>query len=647
MPTYRVKGPDGRTFTVQAPEGASEADVLAFIKAQSGAAGPPAPAADPVAEDAKTVPWTQALAIGAGRGMQDVIQGVKQIALEGVQNPMQGTLLAPMSYAAGQLFPGIRKGAETAAASQREQQADELEAFGKLSDASPVAATTGRILGNVAAAPLPAGGATVPARMIAGAGSGAALGAAQYVPEGGSRATNALVGGAVGGALPAGIEGMKLTVANVKLLAGKLKDAMPNVSQAARERAAAQMIRDAAGNPAALSNLADSPIAGVQRTLAEASDDPGLSGLQRTLVSMDPRFAAEAAARSQANNAARVQAIQAGFGGADEASARAIEAARDKATAPLLAAARKVKGVDITPTLTLTRRIIKAREGNDTVTGVLSSVKEIMEREGMDSVQKLHNVRQEIGNIMSGLSTKDQSGKLAMRELMTIRQSLDKQIGNASPEFRQFLKQYAELSKEAGKVRMGEELLGKSFATLDSAGNPVLSPAKFAGAANDLDRVAQMATGFRKETAERLMSPDQRALVGNLRADLDRFARSQVGGKAVGSNTAQNMAGMSRVQDAALGGQMTSPLLPTSLNGPLAVLNGLRQHYGAKTVEIVQQMMMNPRQAQAMLAKYPPAQRQQVMTLLDSPRFQQFMAAAQNRTPVAGGSLAAPGEPQQ
>lgn len=647
MARFRVEGPDGRSYTVEAPKGASDSDVMAFLQSQMAA--PKSKPVDAVVEDAKTIPWYQAAAIGTGRGMQDVIQGVKQIALGSKNMPYTSANLI------AERVPALGQWMDKEAAKQKQQQADEAESFAKLSDASPVSAIGGRILGNVAAAPIPAArGGTLGATALNAAIAGAGSAGVQYVPEGGSRAFNMALGGAVGAALPAGIEAGKLTVANVKLLAGKMKAAMPNVSQAAREKAAAEWIRNAAANPKALDTLQESIIPGVQRNLAEATDDTGIAGMIRAQMSENPTFNNQMVTQAQANNAARVGAIRGAFGGADEGTARALEEARDKATLPLLKAARKVQGVNVSPVMQHIDNIIASRKGNATITGVLKQVKDAFSELDSNDVRTLHNLRQEIGYIIGGQSEKaGTAGPAAARELMSIRSALDSQIGKSSKEFRQFLRQYTDLSKEIGQVRIGDELLGKSGNVLDSSGNPVLSAHKFAGAANDLDRVAKAATGFKKETAERVMTPGQIDMVGNVRADLDRYARAQTGGKAIGSPTHQNKAAAERFQNVALGGELTQSIRPKALDGPgMAFFNAIRQHYGNKQAEIVEQMLANPRNAQRILAKYPPQVRQQVMTLLDDPKFQQFMRFSQEATPAPAGAASAamfgqPQEPQQ
>ena len=72
------------------------------------------------------------------------------------------------------------------------------------------AAKVGQFIGEAApfvAIPGPGAAAGLGARVLAGATTGAGIGVAQYVPKGGSRTANALVGGAVGGAVPLALAG--------------------------------------------------------------------------------------------------------------------------------------------------------------------------------------------------------------------------------------------------------------------------------------------------------------------------------------------------------------------------------------------------------------------------------------------------------
>jgi hypothetical protein len=47
MPLYSIQAPDGHTYTIEGPDGASQQDVINAVLAQHPEAGTPAPAAKP------------------------------------------------------------------------------------------------------------------------------------------------------------------------------------------------------------------------------------------------------------------------------------------------------------------------------------------------------------------------------------------------------------------------------------------------------------------------------------------------------------------------------------------------------------------------------------------------------------------------
>ncbi len=113
--------------------------------------------------------------IGAGRGMMDIVQGVRQLV-----------------------------GADTS------NVPAELQSYQKLSEAHPISTTGGRIVGNTAFTPIPGGvGANAAARLGTAALGGAATAGLMYTPEDQSRGMN-MAKGAGAGLLAQGILGEPL-----------------------------------------------------------------------------------------------------------------------------------------------------------------------------------------------------------------------------------------------------------------------------------------------------------------------------------------------------------------------------------------------------------------------------------------------------
>lgn len=195
MPTFDITAPDGRKFTVTAPDGATQESVLAYAK-ENMPASPKAEAEDPGA--------LMAGVIGTGRMLDRGWQGVKQAALETAQK----------------IAPSAER--QAALDRQQQQQDENTRIYAGLQERRPLTTMAGEVLPLIAALPV-----------VGGIGSAAALGALPGAIEYGSvgeRATRAGVG-AVGGALGAGAG---------KLVGRALSPirALPSETQAAAQAAA-------------------------------------------------------------------------------------------------------------------------------------------------------------------------------------------------------------------------------------------------------------------------------------------------------------------------------------------------------------------------------------------------------------------------
>jgi hypothetical protein len=235
----------------------------------------------------------------------------------------------------------------------------------------------------------------------------------------------------------------------------------------------------------------------------------------------------------------------------------------------------------------------------------------------IDDVHTLYNVRQHIGDMLSGKAGGDSEvAKAASRELMTLKKALDNQIRKVAPEFGDYLGRYTSGMRDAGQARMGAALLDRSKATLDASGNPVLLPSTFGRAADDLDRVAQQATGFRKARADRLMTPQQRETTAAVRDQLDAFARAQSKGAGPGSRTFQNMMDGARLQESMGGSDLVGLVGGERATAILNIVNRARAAGGQRVAEVVEEAMLNPQRAAQLLANLSPAERQVAASLL-------------------------------
>lgn len=169
MPKYRVTAPDGKTVEVTAPEGASQADVLAYVKANWKPAAP-----------AETYDPTEGMS-----GLDKFLAGT-------------GKAFVDLGRGAGDLWADVA-GGDSAARDAATAEARRLDA--------PLMATgagmAGNLAGNVLATALPMAIPGVGAALgtVRGAGAlGAGLGALQATTDDESRLANMAIGGAAGAA---------------------------------------------------------------------------------------------------------------------------------------------------------------------------------------------------------------------------------------------------------------------------------------------------------------------------------------------------------------------------------------------------------------------------------------------------------------
>lgn len=469
-----------------------------------------------------------------------------------------------------------------------------------------------------------AGAPFLPETVKGSALSGAELGAVQPVAEGETREGNIGLG-LGGGFLGAGIPRAVGATARV---AGNL---VPSVSERSQTRAAARALEEFAQDPAAMrAALAQEQriIPGSRPSLAEATEDIGIAGLQKSM-SNTPRFGANLRELNEARNRERVAYIESQFGGANAAKAQALAEARD------LAARQELRGIAQTPVSRLgpvqngVNRMLVKYQANRPIREAMGEIN--AELANVKTVQDAHFLRQYIGQLMAGQVEGKQSAKLAKKELMVVRDLLDRQMQQGFPNWGQFLKNYKAASREIGQVNVGESLLERGPNIRAVGDIPVLSPDKFAGAAKDLDRLAAQATNFRGAKAERVLTPAQIKAVDEVRRDLERFARSTGRIRTAGSDTVQNALGGNAVQDAVgpVGAAIIEPVSGVALLG----MNAIRKNYGQKVAGIVEEALLDPSRAAEVLASLPPENRRKIVAQV---------AGLLNQAGSTAGRIAAP-----
>ncbi|MEK7945718.1 phage tail tip lysozyme [Pigmentiphaga sp. YJ18] len=495
---------------------------------------------------------------GAYQGLTDLPAGVGQ---ESVHTGAK--ILADLGYDKASLASIL--GARDAEIARRESE---------YQTATPGSATAGigRLTGAVApmfvagpaaaAAPLTQG-AQLAARVLpnaprlanllgASAGSGlqsAAYGSAIPVTEGdyqeGQRRNirgGALIGAAsipVGAALSAG-GGYLGTLAH---------SVVDPFTQKGQQRIAAGVLARAAEGGAPTANSSQI-VSGSIPTLAEATGNPGIATLQRSMRDINP---SPFVAREQANASARLNELGRAAGVSSDIAA--AEAARDLAAGAKLAGVFKNAGpANAAPVVGVIDSILAGPSGKRTaVTSTLGDIRrKLVDAKGnieADPNVLYHSVRKEIGDLLDAkMAASKPAGLQAARELLQVRDELDKAITAAAPGFDQYLQAYASASKPIEAMRY---LQGLNLT--DQNGNITLS--KIQGAIRSLEK------DIVKPGAKAAKSVDTTQLA-SLKAIRDDLLRSQNInlGRSLGSNTAQNL--------------VTQNMMEAMLPGRLAALAG-------------------------------------------------------------------------
>lgn len=530
MATYSVKAPDGGTYQIQGPDDADPSDVISQVmgghKPQSFDAtsggivptgSPAAKAAQSPVSDSNVQNWLA----GAGKATVDIGRGVGQ------------TL-------------GLESRADVQASRERD---------------APLMATKAGRFGNIVGT----GVDLLPAAFIPGAGTlagaaaiGAGTGALQPSTSTGETVKNTLLGGVTA---PAAI----LAGRGLGALYQGGKAALEPLFQGGQQRIAARTLQAFAGGPEAaetaaqrLSQGAGDVLPGVEPTSAELAGNAGIAQLERTMRN-NPESLTALTARNQANRGAMTNALGQ-IAGTDADQAAAV-AARSAATRPLYQAAGQVTvPADAELGRILARPSVQAAwsraeqlaaERGETLTG--QNANDI----GGNTLQYLKMALQDTAN------AGPQRG-MGSHELGAVRSTmgdLQDWITRNVPQLRAADQAYAAGSAPLNQMQIGRELSDRLQPALTDFGNNTrLNAASYANAVRNGDQLAANATGNARATLAGTLSPEQSTTIRQIGEQLARRANADELGRAVGSNTGQNLASQNVLR------QIAGPLgLPQSM----------------------------------------------------------------------------------
>lgn len=398
---------------------------------------------------------------------------------------------------------------------------------------------TGANLG--AGASLGARAADMGTRMAGGAITGGASAALIDPEHAGSGAT-------IGALLPPALKG----VGNLSSYAGNAVKSLIQPFTAAGQDSVAARVLAKFGDGGPMTVNATELVPGSQPTLAEATGNAGLAGLQRVVRDISPASQNAFVAREGANNAARIAAFD-GVAG-DKAAIAAAEAARESAANSLYGRAFQADGMrqslardaqqmrapfsgvglsgareDLaTPGLReLASRPMFKQAVDDAKR--LAANKGVKLTDPLQSLEGLHYIKLALDDALNP-AAKTAMGRNASGAVMSMRDKLADELANVAPLYGNARQTFAEMSQPINAM---EALQGLQLT--NAPGNMTL--AKVQSAVRNLER-ARSAPGV---DPAKSITPEQLNMLTAIRDDLLR--QNALGaGRSAGSNTLQNIA---------------------------------------------------------------------------------------------------------
>ena len=516
MPVFDFTSPAGQTYSVTGPQGATPAQAFAILQSHLQAA-PAAPAQ--VNPDA---------AVNADNLIRSAAHGI----------PIVGGLTD--KFAAGMdalTQPILGRGSDADTISDRyaENIAKEQAHSNAFDQAHPVLSTGAELAGGLGAlgtvAKTATGarllgltGQTLPQQIAQGALSGAALNATDAAVRGDNPFEAGETGALIGGVSP--IAGRAIGAATRGITSAIGKTVEP-FTEAGREAKANRIISEfSQGAPA---NVAPSPLSGSAPTAAQATANPGLAALERQLRNMPGEPTAAFTARDAANTSAR----EGEFGNLS-GDAVTLDNLKEQRSQDAEQRLKQVFGsapqVDPSGVVDTIDKILASKAGQrDAVKTALGTIrKQIVLPDGalQTDAEQLYGIRQ---NASDKMKFSGSAEKLASSELINVQKSIDGAIEKKVPGYTDYLKTFSDQSKPIDV----QQLLQSANVT-DSSGKITL------GKLDSFIKNVERSRAQPGANPTKSLTDDQLSKLKAIRDDL-RMAGNSSLGKAIGSNTVQNL----------------------------------------------------------------------------------------------------------
>lgn len=365
--------------------------------------------------------------------------------------------------------------------------------------------------------------------------SGTAAGAAGGVREGGGGTAGQMAAGLGAGMLAPSASGM------IGAGRGTARALTRPFTRAGQERMAGGLLYEQANDPSQAIRLMERnapEIPGSQPTMAATSQDKGLASFERT-ASQLPEASGQYAQRLAQNNQARNVLLEKYT--TDKVLNDALRK-RDEITAGIRNRAFTKKS-PVKPTAAVEKidNILNSPVGaRDMVRGQLNEIKERIRTEvnenGFADPARLYSVRQDIADIIEGNvvgSRAENTRKVASKQLIEIRQTLDDIIESGAPGYQEYLRMYRTMSQPVNQIKQMQNISTKaSGGTVDpTTGVRNFTAVRFGKLVDQLEADPRNA-----------LSKTQMAVLKRVSKELDEGAMMNLPGiKPAGSDTFKNL----------------------------------------------------------------------------------------------------------
>lgn len=412
-------------------------------------------------------------------------------------------------------------------------------------------------------------------------------------------------------AITAGMQGaIPLAAAGAKRLYGAAKGLVEPFYQGGREAIIGRTLNTASGGQkdavAQALMQARELVPGSAPTAGQAANNAGIASLERAASSIDPTVTVEYAKRLAEQNVARTGALR-GIAGTDADRAFA-EQMRKTSTAPLIQAVNQSQAVvDPSRTVGLIDALIERSPGRTQLTNTLKGVKDSLYKDDgtlrANASELYQGARKNLTDLLAAKAGDGSKLNEAIsRELSVVMKSLDHQINKAEPAYGQFLHDYSEMSKPINRMDVGRKIEEKAVNKLTD----VLQPNAYANALSD--KTAQQATGFKRATLDKTMTPGQLETLKSIKDDVARALVAQNSAGTAGSDTVKKLA-YSNMIDRAGVPTFLREFAPTQIVGNILARGG-DAAYSAANRDLSQQLAMtllNPKEAARVMGKAMPS----------------------------------------